>query len=110
MDYRNINSHIILSLIVLLVGVTISMLGRIVMLEKGFDAGTANLTFVIVLGIRIIVYLIILATLTNAIIPWIMNKLPEREKSLPANISDNIPDEKEKMPKQSIFFIIQTVF
>ena len=45
MDYRKINSHIILSQIVLLVGVTISMIGRRVMLEKGFDTGTANLTF-----------------------------------------------------------------
>jgi hypothetical protein len=51
MDYRKINSHIILSLIVFLIGVTISMLGRRIMLEKGFDAGTANLTFVIILGL-----------------------------------------------------------
>jgi hypothetical protein len=33
------------------------------MLEKGFDTGTANLTFLIILGICIIAYMVILATL-----------------------------------------------
>jgi hypothetical protein len=61
MDYRKINSHIILFSIVILVGVGISMVGRRVMLEKGFDTGTANLTFLIILGICVI-FLIILAT------------------------------------------------
>jgi hypothetical protein len=37
------------------------MLGRRIMLEKGFDAGTANLTFVIILGVGVIGYLVILA-------------------------------------------------
>ncbi|MDR0681943.1 MAG: hypothetical protein LBG15_08885 [Dysgonamonadaceae bacterium] len=69
MDYRKINSHIILSLIVFLVGVIISMIGRRVMLEKGFDTGTANLTFVIILGICVIGYLVILATLAHSIFP-----------------------------------------
>lgn len=54
MDYRKINSHIILLLIIIIVGVTISMIGRRVVLEKGFDAGTANLTFTIILGVCIV--------------------------------------------------------
>jgi hypothetical protein len=105
MDYRKINSHIILSLIVLIVGVTISMLGRRIMLEKGFDAGTANLTFVIILGVCVIGYLVILATLAHSIIPWVMKKLPMKAKPAPTVVEENsnVADEKEEIPElQSI--------
>ncbi|HCM19448.1 MAG TPA: hypothetical protein DIC46_01460, partial [Porphyromonadaceae bacterium] len=65
MDYRKINSHIILLLIVSIVGLIIAMVGRLVVLDKGIDAGTANLTFLIILGMCGIAYLIILATLSH---------------------------------------------
>ena len=98
MDYRKITSHIILSLIVLLVVVIISMFGRRIILEKGFDAGTANLTFVIILGVCVIRYLVILATLAHSIIPWVMKKLPM--KTTPASTvveeNTNVADEKKK--------------
>jgi len=102
MDYRKINSHIILSLIVLLVGVVISMLGRRIMLEKGFDAGTANITFLIILGVCVIGYLVILATLAHSIIPWVMKKLPMKTKPAPIVIKENtnVAGEKEEIPKQ----------
>jgi hypothetical protein len=102
MDYRKINSHIILLLIIFIVGLTIAMFGRLIMLDKGFDAGTANLTFVIVLGVCIIGYLIILGTLANAVIPWIMKRLPNKKKSIPIVVQDNTSREKEETPKQSI--------
>lgn len=101
MDYRKINSHIVLILIVFIVGLTIAMFGRLIMLDKGFDAGTANLTFVIVLGVCIIGYLIILGTLAHAVIPWIMERLPKR-RTTPAIIQDSVFIEKEETPKQSI--------
>lgn len=101
MDYRKINSHIVLILIIFTVGLTIAMLGRLIMLDKGFDTGTANLTFVIVLGVCIIGYLIILGTLAHAVIPWIMKRLPEK-KAAPAILQESIPDKKEETPKQSI--------
>ena len=102
MDYRKINSHIILLLIVFIVGLTIAMLGRLIILDKGADAGTANLTFVIILGVCIITYLIILATLAHTIVPWIMKKLPSKKKSAPTITENNVSNEKEKTPKQSI--------
>jgi len=104
MDYRKINSHIILSLIVLFVGITISMIGRRVMLEKGFDAGTANLIFIIILGICVIGYLVILATLAHTIVPWVMKKLPKKNKPTPIVIQDNnnVFNEKEEILEQSI--------
>ena len=101
MDYRKINSHIILLLIVSVVNLTIAMLGRLIVLDKGADAGTANLTFLIILGVCIIAYLIILATLAHIIVPWIMKKLPSKKKSAPTITENNVSNEKEKTPKQS---------
>jgi len=102
MDYRKINSHIILSLTVLIVSVIISMIGRRVMLERGFDTGTANLTFLVILGICVIGYLIILATLAHIIVPWLMKKLPNKEKPTPTVIQNDISDEKEEILEPSI--------
>ncbi len=51
MDYRKINSHIILLLIVFIAALAIAMIGRLIVLELGVDAGTANLTFVIIFGV-----------------------------------------------------------
>ena len=107
MDYRKINSHIILSLIVLIVGIAISMLGRRIMLEKGFDAGTANLTFLIIFGICVIGYLVILATLAHNIVPWVMKKLLKKNKPIiiiPTVVEDhtNVSNEKEETSEQSI--------
>jgi len=101
MDYRKINSHIILLLIVFVVGLTIAMLGRLIVLDKGADAGTANLTFVIILGVCIIAYLVILATLAHIILPLIMKKLPNKKKSAPAIMENSVSNEKEETPRQS---------
>jgi hypothetical protein len=101
MDYRKINSHIILLLIVFVVGLAIAMLGRLIVLDKGADAGTANLTFVIILGVCIIAYLIILATLAHVIVPWIMKKLPSKKKFVPTPTENSVSTEKEEVSKQS---------
>lgn len=79
MDYRKINSHVILLLVVFIVGVAIAMLSRLIILDKGIDTGTANIIFVIILGICIIAYLVIIATLAHVAVPRIMQKLPERK-------------------------------
>ena len=44
MDYRKINSHIILLAIVIVVGLLVAMVARLMVLGQGVDAGTANLT------------------------------------------------------------------
>lgn len=81
MDYRKINSHIILLAIVIIVGLLVAMAARLMVLVRGADAGTANLSFVIVLGICAVVYLIIMAIFSHTIIPWIIKKLPEKKRS-----------------------------
>lgn len=93
MDYRKINSHIILLLIVSVVGLAIAMVGRLIVLEKGVDTGTVNLTFVIILGVCGIAYLIILATLSHVIVPWIMKKLPNKKNTASTITDDNVSNE-----------------
>ena len=77
MDYRKINSHIILLAIVIVVGLLVAMVARLMVLGQGVDAGTANLTFVIVLGVCAVVYLIIMSVFSHTIIPWVIKKFPE---------------------------------
>ncbi len=101
MDYRKINSHIILLLIVFIAGLAIAMIGRLIVLEQGVDAGTANLTFVIIFGVCLIIYLIIMATLAHAIVPWIMKKLPDKKKPTVV-IADDISNERKRTQKPSI--------
>jgi len=102
MDYRKINSHIILLLIVSIVGLTIAMVGRLIVLEKEIDTGTANLTFVIILGVCVIAYLIILATLSHVIVPWIMKKLPNKKRTAIIITDDNVLNEEKRIQKPSI--------
>lgn len=101
MDYQKINSHIILLLVVFIVGVAIAMLSRLIILDKGIDTGTANIIFVIILGICIIAYLVIIATLAHVIVPWIMQKFPERKAIIISEEQQatEITNEKEK-PKE----------
>lgn len=78
------------------------MIGRRIMLEKGFDAGTANLTFFIVMGVCAIAYMVILATLAHAIVPWVMKRIPKKKDATPIVLPENIPDEKEETLQISI--------
>ena len=84
MDYRKINSHIILLLMVIVVGLVVAMIVRVVVMDKGADVGTANIAFLIILGICAVIYFIIIASLSHTIIPWITRKLPQREIPTPA--------------------------
>ncbi|MDR0332364.1 MAG: magnesium transporter [Dysgonamonadaceae bacterium] len=93
MDYHKINSHIILLLVVILVGLGVATLGREIALEAGRNVGTANLIFLIVLIVCAIAYLIIMATLAHIIVPWIMKKLPSKKKSAPPITENNVPTE-----------------
>ena len=83
MDFRKINSYVILLTIVVVVGLLVSMAARFVILAKGVDTGTANLVFLIMLGICAIVYLTIMATFssiadffTDKILPKVTRKKP----------------------------------
>ena len=65
MDFRKINSYVILLAIVVVVGLLVSMVARLVILAKGADTGTANLVFIIVMGICMIFYLTVMAAFSS---------------------------------------------
>lgn len=99
MNYRKINSHIILLAIVIVVGLLVAMVARLMVLGQGVDAGTANLTFVIVLGVCAVVYLIIMSVFSHTIIPLVIRKLPETKR--PAVETEAVPS-IDNMPVMNV--------
>ena len=67
MTPRNNHGYIILLAIVVVVGILVAMLARLAILAKGADVGTANLVFLIVLGICAIFYLVVMAISSGVI-------------------------------------------
>ena len=65
MDFRKINSYAMLLAIVVVVGLLVSMIARFVILAKGADTGTANLVFIIVMGVCAIFYLTVMAAFSS---------------------------------------------
>lgn len=65
MKNQKINSHVILLLTVSIAGLIVAAAGRWIALGKGADVGTANLIFVIICGIAVIIYLILIITLSH---------------------------------------------
>lgn len=100
MDYRKINSHIILFGIVAIIGLLSAIIVRLSMLENGADAGTANLTFLLILGASAVVYLIIIATLSRYIIPWLMTLLSRlTKKPIPLEMPE--PEQKQAVKEEN---------
>ena len=99
MDFRKINSYVILLAIVVVVGLLVSMVARLVILAKGADTGTANLVFIIVMGICMIFYLTVMAAFSSVadfvadkILPKIAGKnLPTAESGI-IEPADNISE------------------
>jgi len=84
MDFRKINSYVILLAIVVVVGLLVSMVARLVILAKGADTGTANLVFIIVMGICMIFYLTVMAAFSS-VADFVADKI------LPKIAGENLP-------------------
>ena len=66
--------------------------GRWIALGKSADVGSANLIFVIILGIATVVYLTLITTLSHLLAPW-LTKLQSKKKPT-VTISKNTPELK----------------
>lgn len=98
MDDKKINSYLILLLTVIIAGVVVAAAGRWIALRNGADAGSANLIFVIILGIAAVVYLTLITTLSHLLASW-LTKLQSKRKPTVA-IPKNTPELKpvEELP------------
>lgn len=84
MDEKKIsNSQIIPLAIVTVVSLMVATLIRLITLASGADSGTANLVFVIVMGVCVVLYLIVWAIVGESFIPWIMKKFTKTETAAP---------------------------
>ena len=102
MDFRKINSYAILLAIVVVVGLLVSMIARFVILEKGADTGTANLVFIIVMGVCAIFYL----TVMRHFPAWRISLLTRFSRKLPERMP--LPS-KQKLQNLPIMFRIWTL-
>lgn len=90
MDFRKINSYAILLAIVVVVGLLVSMIARFVILAKGVDTGTANLVFIIVMGVCAIFYLTVMAAFSS-VADFVVDKI------LPKTTRKNAPAVEAKI-------------
>lgn len=107
MDFRKINSCVILLAIVVVIGLLVSMAARFVILAKGVDTGTANLVFIIMLGVCAIVYLTIMVAFSRVadfvackIFPKITRKNNHVAEAEVIQPTENTPDTDVKQIKQ----------
>ena len=104
MDYRKLNSHVILLGMVIVVGLFAAIVVRVSMLAKGADTGTANLIFVLIIGASAVLYLIIVSTLSNSVIPWIMKRLPAPKNRTAQEQADAFSEEDDDEPEPDYSF------
>lgn len=107
MDFRKINSYVILLAIVVVVGLLVSMVARFVILVKGADTGTANLVFIIVMGVCAIFYLTVMAAFSSVadfvadkILPKITRKNPPAIEAEITEPADHVSDMDIEQIKQ----------
>ena len=92
MDFRKINSYAILLAIVVVVGLLVSMIARFVILAKGADTGTANLVFIIVMGVCAIFYLTVMAAFSS-VADFVVDKiLPKITRKNAVLTAENPPE------------------
>lgn len=97
MNYKRINSHLILLLTVIIAGLIVAASGRWIALGKGADTGTANLIFLIICGIAGIVYLTLVTILSHLLTP-VFAKLQAKKE--PVTVVHEDAPESEQIPEQ----------
>ena len=109
MDFRKINSYAILLAIVVVVGLLVSMIARFVILAKGADTGTANLVFIIVMGVCAIFYLTVMAAFSSVadfvvdkILPKITRKNAPAVEAKITEPADHVSDMDIEQIKQEV--------
>lgn len=99
MDSRKFYNKSVPYILALIVGMIPAMILRAFFI-KVLDVGTANLIFIIVFAVCIIVQQEITAFLEDFILPWILKRIPNKKKSIPVNQIEATedPNEDEKYP------------
>lgn len=75
---RKITSQVILLLTVIVAGLIVAASVRWIALEKGADTGTANLIFVIICSVALVVYLVLITTLSHLLTLFFAKLLTRR--------------------------------
>lgn len=90
MDFNKVSAHSILYAVTAIVAVIVAIAVRYGCLAGGLDAGTANLVFIVVLGIEAVLYLL----LVKSIVRLVDNRLAKRNKRKAEGAGASIPAEE----------------
>ena len=77
MDFNKISEQHILHIVMAVAALSIAVATRFICIRSGCDTGTANLVFIIVLGVEVILYLILMKVIIfqfEKLVAWRKNK------------------------------------
>ncbi|KAA6313589.1 hypothetical protein EZS27_035662, partial [termite gut metagenome] len=67
MDFNRITEHHILHIMTAVAAFIIAIAVRFICINSGCEAGTANLVFVTILGIEVVLYLVLMKIIINQV-------------------------------------------
>jgi len=82
MDFNKISEQHILHIVMAVAALTIAVAARFICVKSDCDTGTANLVFIIVLGVEVILYLILMKVIIfqfEKLVAWRKNKKEAKE-------------------------------
>ena len=88
MDFNKISEQHILHIVMVVAALIIAVAARFFCIKSGCDTGTANLVFIIALGIEVILYLILMKAIIfqfEKLIAWRKNKKEAKEIVVESN-------------------------
>jgi nitrogen fixation/metabolism regulation signal transduction histidine kinase len=79
MDFNKITEHHILYIMTAVAALTIAVAARFICISSGCDTGTANLVFVIILGIEAVLYLVLIKVVINQVEKFMFRRKIKKE-------------------------------
>jgi hypothetical protein len=95
MDFNKISEHHILYIITAIAGFVIAVAVRFLCISSGYDAGTANLVFVMILGIEIVLYLVLMKTIINQVDKFMIRR--KNKKDAKNTCAENVASSEESV-------------
>lgn len=87
MDFNKVSEHSILLIVTAIAAFVIAVVMRYLCIQSGYDTGTANLVFVIALGILVVLYLLLIKVIINQTERFIARR---RKKTI-GGVAENTP-------------------
>jgi nitrogen fixation/metabolism regulation signal transduction histidine kinase len=95
MDINKISEQHILHIVMAVAAFSIAVAVRFICISSGCDTGTANLVFVIILGIEIVLYLVLMKVIINQVDKFLIRR--RNKKEVKPNVIENTVSSEESV-------------